>query len=75
MRFLIESEIMASLSVPLEEVNLSGANLSLANLSWANLSGADLEGIKWNVKTQWPNRSLFEGVNSVPDALKKELGL
>ena len=110
MRFLIESEIMASLSVPLEEVNLSGAdlreaklreadlrradlreaklrganlsgadlslaNLSLANLSLANLSGADFEKIKWDVKTQWPNRSLFEGAINVPGALKKQLGL
>ena len=80
MRFLIESEIMASLSVPLEEVNLSGADLRgadlrEADLREADLREADLEGIKWDVKTQWPNRSLFEGVKSVPDALKKELGL
>ncbi len=60
--------------------NLSGADLSRANLSGANLSGANLsranfEKIKWDVKTQWPNRSLFEGATNVPDALKKELGL
>ena len=59
MRFLVESEIIASLRIPLEKVNLSGAslsgailsgadlswaNLSEARLSWANFSGASLIG-------------------------------
>jgi uncharacterized protein YjbI with pentapeptide repeats len=54
---------------------LFGADLSGANLSVAYLSRANFEKIKWDVKTQWPNRSLFEGATNVPDALKKQLGL
>ena len=54
---------------------LSEANLYMANLSEADLRGADFEKIKWDVKTQWPDRSLLEGATNVPGALKKQLGL
>ncbi|MFM9104199.1 MAG: pentapeptide repeat-containing protein, partial [Cyanobium sp.] len=42
--FLIESEILASLTVSLRGANLSEADLSEANLSGADLSGAGLIG-------------------------------
>ena len=43
-RFLIESEILSSLTVSLNGANLNGANLSKANLNGAKLIGADLRG-------------------------------
>ena len=43
-RFLIESEILSSLTVSLSGADLSGADLSGAHLAGANLTGADLSG-------------------------------
>jgi hypothetical protein len=44
MRFLIESEVLASLYVSLCDANLSGANLRGADLSFVDLERADLTG-------------------------------
>jgi hypothetical protein len=48
-RFLIETEILSSLSVSLSGADLCGAKLIAANLSGADLSGANLNEAKLNV--------------------------
>ncbi|MFM7453087.1 MAG: pentapeptide repeat-containing protein [Cyanobium sp.] len=68
--FLIETEVLHSL-----KVSLDGANLRGANLSGANLSAANLEHIKWDEKTQWPDRSRFQEATNIPEALKQQKGL
>ena len=47
-RFLIESEILSSLTVSFSGADLSGANLSYANLSEADLSVANLSEARLN---------------------------
>jgi hypothetical protein len=48
---------------------------NLITIREADLRGADLEDIKWDEKTQWPDRSNFVGSKNIPEALKKKLGL
>ncbi|MCS5692621.1 pentapeptide repeat-containing protein [Cyanobium sp. FGCU-6] len=69
----------------LNGADLRAADLSRADLSWAKLNGADLSvanfsgatffGINWDVQTQWPSGSRFQGARNIPEALKKQLKL
>ena len=69
----------------LRDANLTQADLQAAELirtdlrgallTGADLRGADLMSVKWNERTQWPDRGNFKGARNIPQALLQELGL
>lgn len=69
-RFLIESEILSSLTVSLSGADLIGAKLIEADLSWA-----DLQDLKWDDKTTWPSADRFKRAKNIPADLKQKAGL